>query len=212
MPEAPPDTTTVRIRAWPDPVIDTIGHDPRSLYVEKFWLPTLGPTSLLLLRHLARRFEHLGGTDQVLDLPLAATSQTLGLGPRTGKNSPLVRSLGRLSQFDLAYAHSDRTVAVRRNLPPIGRRQQRRLPKTVADEHQRWLGRSGGSRELIERRARRVALTMAELGEDVDLIEHTLFIMGFQPLVCRDAATWAQARHRSEERATATEASAPPAA
>lgn len=211
MPEAPPDDTTVRIRAWPDPVIDTIGHDPRSLYAEKFWLPTLGPTSLLLLRHLARRFEHLEG-DQVLELALATTSQALGLGPRTGKNSPLVKSLGRLGQFDLAYAHNDGTVAVRRNLPPIGRRYQRRLPRALADEHQSWLGRSGGSRELVERRARRVALTMAELGEDVDLIEHTLFIMGFQPLVCRDAATWAQARRRAEERSTPTETSAPPAA
>lgn len=211
MSEAPPDTV-VPIRAWPDPVIDTIGHDPRSLYAEKFWLPTLGPTSLLLLRHLARRFEHGEGTDSVLELSLAAMSQTLGLGPRTGKNSPLVRSLGRLGQFDLSYAHSDGTVAVRRNLPPIGRRHQRRLPKSLTEEHQRWLGRSGGSRELVERRARRVALTMAELGEDVDLIEHTLFVMGFQPMVCRDAATWAHARHRADERAQETEASAPPAA
>jgi hypothetical protein len=31
---------------WPDPMIDTLGHDPRSFYVEAFWLPILGPTSL----------------------------------------------------------------------------------------------------------------------------------------------------------------------
>lgn len=37
---------TLAIRPWPDPVIDTLGHDPRSLYVERFWLPTLGPPSL----------------------------------------------------------------------------------------------------------------------------------------------------------------------
>ena len=46
-------TATLAIRPWPDPVIDTLGHDPRSLYVERFWLPTLGPTSLLLLRRIA---------------------------------------------------------------------------------------------------------------------------------------------------------------
>ena len=44
---------TLTIQPWPDPVIDTVGHDPRSAYVETFWLPTLGPTALLLLRHLA---------------------------------------------------------------------------------------------------------------------------------------------------------------
>ena len=36
---------TLSISAWSDPIIDTLGHDPRSDYVERFWLPTLGPTS-----------------------------------------------------------------------------------------------------------------------------------------------------------------------
>ncbi len=36
---------TLTITPWPDPLLDTLGHDPRSLYVETFWLPTLGPTS-----------------------------------------------------------------------------------------------------------------------------------------------------------------------
>ena len=54
----------VRITPWPDPVLDVLGHDPRSWYVETFWLPTLGPTALLLLRHLADRFEeHPEGLD-----------------------------------------------------------------------------------------------------------------------------------------------------
>ena len=46
----------IRVMPWPDPVLDVIGHDPRSWYAETFWLPTLGPTALLLLRHLADRF------------------------------------------------------------------------------------------------------------------------------------------------------------
>ena len=40
MPEA------IRVAPWPDPVLDVIGHDPRSWYAETFWLPTLGPTAL----------------------------------------------------------------------------------------------------------------------------------------------------------------------
>jgi len=31
----------IRVMPWPDPVLDAIGHDPRSWYVETFWLPTL---------------------------------------------------------------------------------------------------------------------------------------------------------------------------
>ena len=44
---------TIRILPWHDPVIDTLGHDPRAPYPEKFWLPTLGPSALFLIRYLA---------------------------------------------------------------------------------------------------------------------------------------------------------------
>ena len=105
MPEA------IRVAPWPDPVLDVIGHDPRSWYAETFWLPTLGPTALLLLRHLADRFE----VDPAgLELPVADTAAALGLGPRAGQHSPLMRSLGRLQQFELACQETDTTIAVRR--------------------------------------------------------------------------------------------------
>jgi hypothetical protein len=34
------------VEPWHDPVIDEVGHDPRSTYVETFWLPVLGPTTI----------------------------------------------------------------------------------------------------------------------------------------------------------------------
>lgn len=43
---APDGPATLRIVAWTDPVIDTLGHDPRSWYVEQFWLPIVGPPSI----------------------------------------------------------------------------------------------------------------------------------------------------------------------
>ena len=89
----------IRVLPWPDPVLDVIGHDPRSWYAETFWLPTLGPTALLLMRHLADRFEQ---TPAGVELPVADTSAALGLGPRNGPSSPLVRSLHRLGLFELA--------------------------------------------------------------------------------------------------------------
>lgn len=39
-----PDADVITIEAWRDPVVEALGHDPRSLYVETFWLPVLGPT------------------------------------------------------------------------------------------------------------------------------------------------------------------------
>ena len=34
---------SLMIRPWPDDVIDTLGFDPRSAYVETYWLGILGP-------------------------------------------------------------------------------------------------------------------------------------------------------------------------
>jgi hypothetical protein len=96
----------VHVMPWPDPVIDTLGHDPRSLYVEMFLLPTLGPTTLLLARHLAQRFD---GTPDGFDLDVLETSLALGLGPREGANSPVLRALSRLAQFDLARVEAPRS-------------------------------------------------------------------------------------------------------
>src|SRR3954462_9370421 len=120
-------TGAIRVMPWPDPVLDAIGHDPRSRYVEQFWLPTLGPTALLLLRHLADRFDR---EPEGLELAVIDTSHALGLGQRDGSASPIVRTLRRLTQFDLACEDpmSD-TVAVRRNVPPVNTRHLRRLPR-----------------------------------------------------------------------------------
>lgn len=194
---APP--VTVRVCPWPDAVIDTLGHDPRSLYAESFWLPTLGPTAHLLLCHLATRFE-ARGDDEAFDLPVAATSQALGLGPKEGRSTPLFRSLERLVQFDLAIKQRDGTLAVRRTVPPVNRRHARRLPEDLRAAHEGWMARCEGPRQIAERRARHSAFVLAELGNDPDMIERALHHLGFQPGVCRDAATWAYARHRELER------------
>src|SRR5436190_8315921 len=127
--------TDLVITPWTDPVVDTLGHDPRSWYAETFWLPTLGPTALLLLRHLADRFE----VDPAgVELPVADTAAALGLGPRDGRHSPLMRSLVRLQQFELACRENDTAIAVRRTLPPVHRRHVRRLPAALQARHAEW--------------------------------------------------------------------------
>ena len=49
---------SVHVTPWHDPVVDRRGHDPRSVYVEQFWLGVLGPTATWLLRRLVAGFDH----------------------------------------------------------------------------------------------------------------------------------------------------------
>lgn len=196
---------TFTIQPWPDPVLDTVGHDPRSRYAERFWLPTLGPTALLLLRHLAAQFDvHPEG----IELCVADTSRALGVGDREGSSSPIVRSLHRLESFDLACSDGNTTFAVRRNLPPANRRHLRRLPPAMQVEHAAWTEARLADEPMADarRRARRVALALLEQSDDVtrtspDEVEHLLAATGFHPAVCHDAARWAWSRHLDAARA-----------
>ena len=180
---------------WTDPIIDTLGHDPRSEYVERFWLPTLGPTTLLLLRRLASAFDR---APSGLTMEVAELSQSLGLGNRDGASSPLLRSVDRLIQFDLAVATKPGTYAVRRNVPPVNRRHIHRLPESLQREHEDWVEAQLGESPLAHarRRARRVAFALFEQGESIDQVERTLLGIGFHPSVCRESAEWAHERHR----------------
>ena len=202
---------TIRIRPWTDPIIDTLGHDPRSLYAETFWLPTLGPTALFLMRRLAACFEaHPEGSE----LPVAETSQSLGLGTREGRNSPLWKSLNRLVQFDLARTSAGTLpgtpdvpeVEVRRHVPPVNRRHVSRLPAHLQAAHYEW-AEARLAEPVIDaarRNARRFALTLTELGEDLDTVERTLFAAGFHPALCRETASWAWAAKRLQRVTTLT--------
>jgi hypothetical protein len=182
--------TTLMIVPWTDALVDTLGYDPRSLYAETFWLPTLGPTSLLLMRHLANRFDR---SPEGIELHVADASAALGVGSRDGNSSPIIRTLARLEQFDLAVAdpHSP-TVAVRRSLPPLHERHLRRLPAEVQQVHAHWAQVRLVDPPYAEalRRARCLALRLVEQGERPDDIEMILGTTGFHPAVSAAAARW----------------------
>lgn len=75
------------------------GYDPRSTYSEMFWLPILGPASLLLLRRTAYLFDaHPNG----VDLDLGTFASTLGLRGGQGRSSTLHRTFDRLARFHFA--------------------------------------------------------------------------------------------------------------
>jgi hypothetical protein len=193
-PPAAGPVTVLPILPWPDPVIDALGHDPRSGYVERFWLGVLGPSTTWLLRHLAAG---LDAAADGFDLDLAQTAQALGLGSRGGRHSPFMRALTRLCQFDLAEARPDGALAVRRKVPPLNRRQVLRLPPSLAEAHQAWQTAQlqTPASEQQRRRARRLALSLVELGEDQADTERQLARWKFHPVLCRESAAWAVERH-----------------
>src|SRR4029079_16018370 len=93
-------TATLNVRPWPDTVIDRVGYDPRSPYVERLWLGVLGPSSVGLLRRLAgRRESNRAG----FVLGLDATARSLGLAVRGGRGSTFGRTVLRCSQFRLLH-------------------------------------------------------------------------------------------------------------
>ena len=188
---------SVRIFPWHDPVVDTLGHDPRSPYPERFWLPTLGPSALLLIRHLADRFD---AEPAGFELMLGEASRCLGLGDRAGRSSPVARSLGRLVQFDLAAFPTDDgnegVLTVRRHVPPINRRHVRRLPSTRQAEHDAWVSAQLAEPAMAAARhnARRAAVVLFGMGERLDGVERALGSAGFAPALARDTAAWARDR------------------
>ena len=124
----------IHVSAWPDPVLDRLGHDPRSGYVERYWLSILGPSCLLLLRRIASELErHPDG----FELDTVQWAMELGLGMRGGRNGPFWRSIERGCRFGAAQRNGG-LLAVRRRLPPLTVRQVERLPVTLQGPHQEW--------------------------------------------------------------------------
>ena len=200
VPVPSPTAETLSIRPWPDPVIDSLGHDPRSHYVETYWLGILGPSTTWLLRRLVFGLE---SNPAGFDLPLADTARCLGLGGKGGRNSPFMRALTRLVQFDLAQPHGELTLAVRRKVPPLNRRQVLRLPEALQEEHAalQEANLQTPAVDTLRRRGRQLALSLLELGEDIEASERQLLRWRYHPSLARECAAWAWDRHRRALRA-----------
>ncbi|MGF1598281.1 MAG: hypothetical protein ACFCVK_15330 [Acidimicrobiales bacterium] len=124
----------LRITVWPDPVLDALGHDPRSSYVEQFWLSVLGPSAVLLLRRLAAALEV---EPDGFDLDPLRWSQELGLGTKGGRHSPFWRTVDRSCRFGATHRNGEH-LAVRRRLAPLSARQIERLPDHLRRAHDDW--------------------------------------------------------------------------
>ncbi len=186
---------TLTIRPWPDTVIDRVGHDARSQYVEQFWLGVLGPSTTWFLRLVAHRLDR---EPEGFELDLRTTARTLGLGPPAGRNSPLQRSVERTVRFGLARAAGRTGLDVRRKVPPLNRHQVGRLPRAVQAAHAEWQDQLlvHDRFEEAQQRARRLALSLFETGEGPDAVERELHRWRYHPALASAATTWALDRHR----------------
>jgi hypothetical protein len=187
------------IRPWADPLIDTLGFDPRSAYVEQFWLCILGPSTTWPLRRVAAAFDR---APEGFELPLCDTARAIGLGDKCGRHSPFVRAVARACQFDMARP-AGHGIEVRRRLPPLSRRQVFRLPDDLRAAHDRWQAARVGARgdDATLRSARTLALSLFELDPDTSGVEQRLVSWRVHPAVAHDAAVWALERHVAAARA-----------
>jgi hypothetical protein len=201
---------SLTVRPWRDPVIDVLGQHPCSSYVETFYLGILGPSATWLLRHLVTTLEAAG--DHGFTLELRETARRLGLGERGGRNSPLLRTIGRLLRFGLARLDHDggggdgppedalvTAMDVRMRVPPLTRPQVARLPELLQVAHARWHDQQlrTPAVEQQRRRARQLALSYLEAGLGAEETEHQLVRLGYHPALCDDATRWAGERHAS---------------
>jgi len=121
---------------------DRLGYALDDDYVETFWLPILGPSSILALRRLSL---WLANSPHGITVPLATLSACLGLGHGTGRHASIVRTLGRLVDFRLVTIDQDRYL-VASTVPLLSPRLLRRLPPGLLTAHERLI--QGTTREV----------------------------------------------------------------
>jgi hypothetical protein len=167
------------VRPWPDQVIDALGYDVHSRYVELFWLPTLGPTATWLLRRLVAGLEVYA---EGYELDLAETATALGLTHAASKSCPFTRAFQRCVMFGVAHQMHD-GIAVRRRVPPLAARQIDRLPAHLHAAHDGWRTRPRNA-ELDLARGVALAATLLGAGDAPDEVEGQLVRLGIPPLIC----------------------------
>lgn len=186
---------TLEIRPWVDSAPDPQGYDPRSPYVERFWLGVIGPSTTWLMRRIAAGFD---AAPDGFSMPLAETARALGLGDPGGRNSAFFRTLSRMVQFELARETAPGSLEVLRRLPPLSRRHVARLSPALQEAHEKWLaaGAAEPAGEAARRRSRQLALSLLELGEDPEEVERQLLRWRYHPALARESLCWAVDRHR----------------
>jgi hypothetical protein len=130
------DQIATRIIDRPEPSPSDVTIDDN--YRQRWWLPIIGPTATCILNHLATSDD---GTSswQLTSVPELAFA--LGLGKGTAKNSPLIRSIDRLTRFGFGAwdvepgQGCDPCVSLYRTVGLVPQRNIAKWPATLQQAH-----------------------------------------------------------------------------
>lgn len=183
-----PEETTVMVVPWHDPVVDAVGYDVRSQYVELFWLNVLGPTATWALRRLVTGLDRypLG-----YELDLGQTASMLGLAYSAGTSNSFARALHRCTLFGVTQPLPG-GLAVRRRVPPVAARHLSRMPPQLQAMHEQWKVREYSLSDL--ERGLALAGAMVAAGDDPEVVERQLLAVGVSPAAAVEALAKTLAR------------------
>ncbi len=169
------DQPTLMVVPWHDPIVEAVGFEVRSLYVELFWLNVLGPTATWALRRLVTGLDRypLG-----YEMDLADTAGMLGLAYSLGTSNSFARALHRCVLFGVSQQVPG-GLAVRRKVPPVAGRHLARMPESLQVMHQQWQRRDCELSDL--QRGRALAEVMMSAGDDPEVVERQLLAVGVSP-------------------------------
>lgn len=173
-----------------DPDRDDTGHDPRSAYVETFWLPIVGPSTTLLMRRLADDFD---AEPDGFEVDASSLSREIGLGHRIDARGSFAKTVDRCEKFHFIQREGT-LFYVRRRLPSITPRQVGRLSPRLQALHQAWTidaADDGAQRRTELVRAAHLARTLLALGESAHDAERQLHRWQVHPSIAWHAVQWA---------------------
>jgi len=137
MPTATSDEL-ISFQPWTVPADRDIGHDPRSAYVERFWLSTLGPSATWIIRRLA---DHLDLEPNGFIISANDLAHSIGLSYARGTESPFGKALHRCTMFNLIRP-SNNGYDAKRRIPDLTIRQLDRMHERLRRDHDEWVQRT----------------------------------------------------------------------
>lgn len=99
-------------------------------YVDRFWLPVVGPSSVALLRWMDR--------ERPASVLVSYLPEEIGLTKSTGKNSPIWRTINRMLMFRLLEAKNETTLIAWSRVPSLTKRQLTALTDRQREAEQEW--------------------------------------------------------------------------
>ena len=144
----------------------------------------MGRSSSLLLRRFADGLESYPDGFE-LDVPDLARS--LGIKLQGQRRAAFANALQRTVLFGMAQHHTH-GLLVRRRIPPLSHRQVAQLPTDLRRAHADWAGPTALTfPEHVRWRAEALAHAMLGAGDEPEMVERQLTLLGVAPPVAADA-------------------------